>query len=249
MKPGTVLVVGATGATGRRVVAELLGRGQSVRALVRSGARLSVALRAHPGLSMIEGELLEIDDARLREIVSGCDAVVSCLGHNPTFRGIVGPPWRLVTQAASRLCAAIQANEPERPVRFVLMGSAGVRNHDLGERVPLAQRLVLLLLRVLVPPHADNEQAAEHLRVAVGRDTTGVEWCVVRPDGLEEGDEVSAYDLHASPTRSAIFDAGRARRINVAHFMARLATEDAAWAEWRFRMPVLYNREKAEGRA
>lgn len=245
MSDKMILVVGATGATGRRLVAELLARGHAVRAIVRSTGRLTDEVKRHPRLELIEGELLGIGEADLREAVSGCDAVVSCLGHNVSFRGIFGPPWRLVTRAASRLCAAIEASRPERPVRFVLMCSAAVRNHDLGERVSLPHWLVLFLLRLLVPPHADNEQAANYLRKRIARQNPSIEWAVVRPDGLQEGDEVSDYVIHESPTRSVIFDAGQARRVNVAHWIARLATEDAAWREWRYRMPVIYDREGA----
>ncbi|MEX2498795.1 MAG: hypothetical protein WD397_07960 [Wenzhouxiangellaceae bacterium] len=49
---------------------------------------------------------------------------------------------------------------------------------------------------------------------------------------------VSGYDLHASPTRSAIFDAGSVSRANGAHFMNRLLADD----EWHGRVPVIYTR-------
>jgi hypothetical protein len=34
-------------------------------------------------------------------------------------------------------------------------------------------------------------------------------------------------------------------RINVAHFMARLAVEDELWQEWKGQMPVIYNKEQS----
>lgn len=249
MSAKTILVLGATGATGRRLVAELLARGHRVRAIVRSSSRLPAELRGHPQLQVIEGSALDLGEAALARALAGCDAAASCLGHNLSLRGMFGPPRRLVTDSVARVCSALAQSRPERPVRVVLMCSAGVRNADLDERVSLAQRLVLLLLRFLLPPHADNEQAAEYLRSTVGRDDPTVEWSVVRPDTLQEGDEVSEYAVHASPTRSALFNAGETRRVNVAHFMARLATDDAAWDEWRYRMPVIYNSEKQEGDA
>lgn len=45
--------------------------------------------------------------------------------------------------------------------RFVLMSSAGVADRDLGERVSRAQGCVIGLLHALLPPHADNEDAAD----------------------------------------------------------------------------------------
>ena len=62
--------------------------------------------------------------------------------------------------------------------------------------------------------------------------------------GLIDKDEVTPYDVHPSPTRSAIFDAGKTSRINVAHFMALLMTDQAEWSKWRGQMPVIYNRDE-----
>lgn len=236
-----ILVAGASGATGRRLVIQLLAWGHEVRAIVRSSDRLPADLRRHGNLTLIEGSPLGLDDDALVEAVRGCDAVSSCLGHNVSLRGIAGPPYRLVTRSVARLCDAVRAAGPAQPVRFVLMGSVGVRNVDLDERRSGGERLAFSLIRALVPPHADNERAAEYLRCEIGTGDGVIEWVVVRPDSLQEGIEVSGYAVYPSPTRSALFDSGHARRSNVAHFMARLATREEAWRQWRYRMPVLYN--------
>ncbi|MBD3221293.1 NAD(P)H-binding protein [bacterium] len=239
----TTLVVGATGATGRLLVQQLLDRRIAVRAIVRSAARLPASVRDHSGLTVTEASLLDLSDDDLARHVSGCDAVASCLGHNLSLRGILGPPHRLVTESVRRLCRAIESTRPARPVRLVLMSSAGVRNHDLDERVSVGQRIVLGLLRVLVPPHADNEQAAGFLRVRVGQGHGAVRWVAVRPDSLLDAGAVSPYEIHRSPVRSALFDPGKTSRINVADVMTRLITEDALWSEWQGRMPVVYDRD------
>lgn len=237
----TTIVVGATGATGRLLVQQLLDRGGRIRAVVRSADRLLAGLGNHPNLEVTEASLLSLSDDRLRELVAGCGAVASCLGHNLTFRGIWGSPQRLVTDAVRRLCEAVQAGGHDTPVKFVLMSSAGVRHQGLAEPVSLAQRAVVGLIRTLVPPHADNERAAEFLRTEISADSGAIEWAVVRPDSLTDADAVTPYETHASPTRSAIFDPGKTSRINVAHFMAELVTSDAAWDAWQGRMPVIYN--------
>jgi len=54
--------------------------------------------------------------------------------------------------------------------------------------------------------------------------------------------EVTAYDVHPSPIRSAVFDPGQTSRINVGHFMADLITEDSIWQKWKGQMPVIYNK-------
>jgi nucleoside-diphosphate-sugar epimerase len=237
----TTLVVGATGATGRLLVEQLLKCGQKVRVIVRSPDKLPASLKNHENLSVIRASILDLSDVEMAQHVRGCDAVASCLGHSPSLKGMYGPPRRLVTDATRRLCEAIRANQPKAPVKYVLMNTVGNRNRDLDERVSLGQRVVVGLLRLLLPPQVDNEQAADYLRTKVGQDDGTIEWAAVRPDSLIDRDEVSEYEVHPSPIRSAIFDPGSTSRINVAHWMARLITEDDTWDEWKGQMPVIYN--------
>ncbi len=209
---------------------------------MRSPDRLPEAVKNHPNLSVTQASLLELSDAQMAQQVAGCDAVASCLGHNLTLKGIFGPPRRLVTDATRRLCQAIQANQPRKPVKFVLMNTTGNRNRDLDEPIPTGQKIVLALLRLLLPPQADNEQAADYLRTHIGQNNPRIEWAVVRPDNLIDAAQVTEYTLHPSPTRSAIFDPGTTSRINVAHFMAELITKRETWTAWKGQMPVIYNR-------
>jgi nucleoside-diphosphate-sugar epimerase len=240
----TVLVLGATGATGRLLVAQLLDRGLRVKAIVRSPDHLPDSLGQHENLSLIHASVLDLSDTEMAEHIVGCEAVASCLGHNLTIQGIFGQPRRLVTAAARRVCQAMRASDSEKPTRFVLMNTAGNSNRDLKEPVSLSHRCVIAVLRWLVPPHRDNETAADYLRTEIGQHDTEIEWAVVRPDSLFDEDDVSDYEIHPSPTRSAIFNPGRTSRINVAHFMADLITNhDGVWEKWKGRMPVVYNQE------
>ena len=239
------LVVGASGATGRLLVRQLLQRGLNVRVVVRSADALPEDLRNHPNLSVNHASVLDLSDSEMTRLVEGCDAVASCLGHNMTFRGLFGHPRRLVTDATRRLCEAIKSNKPDRPVKFVLMNTTGNSNRDIPERVSFGQWLVIWLLRALLPPHLDNERAADFLRTRIGQSDNDIEWVAVRPDRLIDEGEVSEYEVLASPTRSPIFDAGVTSRINVGHFMAALIADVATWDEWKGRMPVIYN--KASG--
>jgi uncharacterized protein YbjT (DUF2867 family) len=67
----TVLVVGASGATGRLLVEELLGRSQSVRAIVRSPEKLPDTLRDHHLLTIVHANLLELSDGEIARHASG----------------------------------------------------------------------------------------------------------------------------------------------------------------------------------
>ncbi len=221
-KKMTTLVVGASGATGRLLVEQLLKRGQNVKVIIRSPDKLPDVLASQDNLTVIHASILNLSDAEMARYVNGCDAVASCLGHNLTFRGMFGQPRRLVTDATRRLCRAIKANTSEGPTKFVLMNTAGNSNRDLHEPISFGQKCVIGLLRLLLPPHVDNEQAADYLRTGIGQE----------------------YDAHSSPTRSAIFNPGSTSRINVGHFMAHLITDANTWERWKGRMPVVYNKSK-----
>jgi len=241
-KTMTTLIVGASGATGRLLVKQLLNRGLNVKVIVRSPDKLPEDIRSHGDLSVIHASVLNLSDTEMAQHVNGCDAVASCMGHNISFKGIYGHPRMLVTDTTRRLCNAIKANKPDKPVRFVLMNTAGNSNRDLPERVSFGQKCVIGLIRLLVPPQLDNERAADYLRVKIGQKNGIIEWAAVRPDNLIDDIEVTEYEVYSSPIRSAIFNAGVTSRINVGHFMADLITDDDIWDKWRGQMPVIYNK-------
>jgi putative NADH-flavin reductase len=237
----TTLIIGASGATGRLLVEELLQCGQKVKIVVRSLDNLPEAVKNHENLSVIQASILDLSNAEMARHAQGCSAVASCLGHNMSFKGIFGGPRRLVTDATRRLCDAIRENETKEPIKFVLMNTTGNSNRDLDERISFGQKCVIGLLRLLLPPHVDNEKAADYLRTIVGQNDPVIEWVAVRPDGLLDETEVTDYNIFRSPTRSAIFDAGTTSRINVANFMSKLINDNNIWQKWKGQMPVIYN--------
>ncbi len=242
----TTLVVGASGATGCLLVQQLLERDQWVKIIVRSTTDLPEKTLCHEKLTVVQASILDLNDEQLANHVRDCDAIASCLGHNMSFKGVFGSPRRLVTEATRRLCGAVRENNPTEPVKFVLMNTTGYVNRDRAEQISFRQSCVIWLLRMLLPPHVDNEKAAEYLRVKVGQDDVAIQWAVVRPDSLVNSSRVTAYSAHPSPTRSAIFNAGETSRINVGHFMAELITNDDLWEEWKGDMPVIYNSEPVD---
>jgi len=237
----TTLVVGASGATGKLLVEQLLNQGENVKIIVRTMSNLPETIKSNENVSIIYANILDLSTEEVIQHVKDCNAVASCLGHNLSFKGIYGQPRRLVTDATRRLCTAIRASNPEHAVKFVLMNTAGNSNRNLSEQITFGQTCVVWLLRLLLPPHIDNEKAADFLRAEIGEGDSQIEWVAVRPDDLINEGEVTKYDVYPSPIRSAIFDAGTISRINVGHFMAKLITNSEVWDEWKGKMPVIYN--------
>jgi nucleoside-diphosphate-sugar epimerase len=235
-----VLVVGATGRTGGRVVEQLLGRGVSVRAIVRPGRTLPAGATGSPNLTAIEASLLSLSDEDLQRHLRGCNAVVSCLGHVISLKGVFGAPRDLVTRAAARLCRAIEALRPAEPVRFILMSSVSVnRPRGLDTRRGAFEKAFVRTICAVLPPANDNQRAADFLHESIGATNRFVEWTAVRPDTLLEGD-VSEYTVHEGLV-SSLFAPGSTNMANVAHFMCELATNQKTWADWKAKLPVIVN--------
>ena len=236
----TVLLVGGTGRTGRRVLQQLLGRGISLRAIVRSAGKLPPDAAGNPNLTVIEASLLSIPDEHLQRHLRGCDAVISCLGHVLSLKGIFGPPRDLVTRATSRLCRGIEVLQPAAPVKFILMSSVSVnRAGGLDTRRGLLEKVFLQMLCGVLPPARDNQRAADFLHEKVGASNRFVQWTAVRPDTLLPGD-VSEYTLHEGLV-NGLFAPGSTNMANIAHFMCELVTNPKTWAEWKAKLPVIIN--------
>lgn len=236
----TVLLLGATGRTGGRVLRQLLDRGVRVRAIVRSRGKLPADLAANPSLTVIEASLLSLRDEELQQHLRGCDAVISCLGHVISLKGVFGPPRDLVTQATRRLCRGIEALKPPAPVRFILMSSVSVnRPNRLDTRRGAGERAFLWMLRGVLPPAGDNQRAADYLLEKIGSGHPFIQWVAVRPDTLLEG-EVTEYAVHDGLVDS-LFAPGKTNMANVAHFMCELVTHPQTWADWKGKLPVITN--------
>eukprot|EP00534_Pseudo-nitzschia_fraudulenta_P016458 CAMPEP_0201251800 /NCGR_PEP_ID=MMETSP0852-20130820/66544_1 /ASSEMBLY_ACC=CAM_ASM_000632 /TAXON_ID=183588 /ORGANISM="Pseudo-nitzschia fraudulenta, Strain WWA7" /LENGTH=380 /DNA_ID=CAMNT_0047551419 /DNA_START=196 /DNA_END=1339 /DNA_ORIENTATION=- len=117
-----VLVFGATGATGKHVVRKLLDRGDTtVVAVARSKEKMVGLLKkdadkeedeTNENLVVEELALTDLSPKNFDELTEGCSAVVSCLGHNPSFQGMFRSGY-FVSDAAKSLTKRIESNRIE----------------------------------------------------------------------------------------------------------------------------------------
>jgi putative NADH-flavin reductase len=169
--PTRVLVVGATGGTGRQLVAQALERGLAVTALVRDPARLAVV---HPRLTVMRGDVL--DQTSVDAAVRGQEAVVSALGHKRYY-----PPNRILSEGTRNLLRAMETHGVHR---FVCETSLGVG--DSAGR--LGMYYTFFTIPVVLPFYYWDKTRQEQLIAA-----SSVEWVIVRPGLLNNGAKRGRY--------------------------------------------------------
>lgn len=225
--------------TGRLLVEQLLAKHHQVRVIVRSPHKFTSAVLDNPNLTIVKASILDLSDEEMAAHVKGCGAIVSCLGHVLDFKGIFGAPRMLCTDAVQRLCEAAEKNNRAGRTKFILMNTVAIQNPDCNEKRTWFDRLVLSLLQCVLPPHKDNEMAAEYLFQNIGKNNRHIDWCSIRPDTLTNA-PVSLYEIKASPV-TGIFSGRPTARANVARFMVELIEDAGLWGKWKFKMPVIMN--------
>ena len=237
----SVLVLGASGATGSLVVRQLIRRNIETKILIRKSSRLAKEIKESSLVEIVKGNINELNSAEMEQLIQKCDVVISCLGHNLTFKGLFGHPHYLVRDAVRSVCEAAKKSSSGK-VKLVLMSTTAYTNKLSGEKNSLGEKLIFSLLTLLLPPQRDNVKAADYLLRQIGKQDKKVEWIAVRPDTLIDEDSESSYEICKSPKRSPIFNAGKTSRINVSHFMAELVTDEELWEKWLYKTPVIYNK-------
>ena len=81
-----IVVIGATGNIGRRVVKEALGRGHEITGVVRDPAAVEAP---DPRVRLVKGDATRADD--VARVTRGADAVVSAISPRPNPRGLPAP--------------------------------------------------------------------------------------------------------------------------------------------------------------
>lgn len=205
-----ILVLGATGATGRLIVGRAVAKGYGVVALVRSRAKAADL----PGAELVEGDAR--DAAVLTRAIAGCDAVVSSLGTPMS-------PFREVTllSTATRLLVGVMAQQNiQRLVCITGLGAGDSRGHGgfFFDRVFLP-----LMLRKV---YEDKDRQEDAIRAST------LDWTIVRPTVLN--DKPARGGIKALTDLSGIHG-GTIARSDVADFVVQQLATDA----WLRKAPLI----------
>jgi putative NADH-flavin reductase len=194
-RPERVLIVGATGGTGRQLVSQALELGCQVTAFVRDPSKLRIE---HPRLTIATGDVL--DYASVEAAVRGHDAVLSALGHKRYY-----PPNRILSKGTSNVLRAMDAHGV---TRLVCETSLGIGNS--------AGRMGLYYTFLVIPtvlPFYYWDKTRQERAIARSR----LEWVIVRPGALTDGEKRGR--VHHGRGVGSYLRTVRISRADVADFM------------------------------
>lgn len=193
----TLLIVGASGGTGRALVEQALEQGHTVRAFVRNPKKIKIT---HARLAVVQGNVLDYES--VERAVEGVDAVLSALGHKR---------WLIRTTILSVATRnLITAMEKHGVKRIICETSLGVG--DSRGRLGLFYTLFVIPFIVYFY-FKDKEQQERVLR------DSPLEWTIVRPGQLTNGRKRGNY-RHGKSVGSYMFTV-RISRADVADFMLK----------------------------
>lgn len=174
-----ILVIGATGGSGRAVCDALLDRGHRVTAFARHASSLD----ARPGLARVDGDAT--DASALDAVVPGHDAIVVTLGiSEPALRVRLRGARSTRDDIRSRGTAAVVAAARRAGIRrLVVQSSYGVG--DTRSLLRLTDRIMFALL--IRPQIIDSEIQEGVLR------GSELDWTIVQPVYLTDDDAVDHF--------------------------------------------------------
>jgi putative NADH-flavin reductase len=205
-----LLVLGATGATGRLIVTGALERGHEVTALVRSREKAS----SLDGATLLVGDAR--DEATLRRAVKGVDAVISSLGTSVS-------PFREVTLLSQATRALVAAMNVEHISRLICITGVGAGD-SVGHGGFVFNNLFFPLLLRKVYQDKDRQEAIVK--------ESGLDWVLVRPVILN--DKPARGSVRALTDLSS-FNGGTVSRADVANFVLDQVRDET----WSRRAPLI----------
>jgi len=187
----TILLLGATGRTGKHAISFALAQGYQVVALVRNPAKILVNSE---GLTIITGVPTDIND--VRNAMKGCDAVLSLLAPLPhgaaiSIRKIDHP--RILERS---IYNALDVMKEYHIKRIMILSTVGAG--DSWRYNPWYVKLLARLtnFKVIFEDHTAQEQLIQ---------ASGTDWTIARPVGLNESETMGTlaitYDHTPKPFR------------------------------------------------
>jgi uncharacterized protein YbjT (DUF2867 family) len=157
-----ILVIGATGGSGREIVKQALERGHDVVAMVRKPSKVKTT---HEHLRVVQGDVM--DAASVDAAMQGCDAVVCALGHKRWLG-----PSKTLSEGTRNI---VRAMEKHGVKRLVVETSLGVGD-SFGR---LGVVFTVFTMSIILPFYFYDKLRQERIVRA-----SSLDWVIVRPGQL-----------------------------------------------------------------
>jgi uncharacterized protein YbjT (DUF2867 family) len=200
-----IVVLGATGRTGRRVVEQALTRGDEVVAYVRNAQGIA----ANPGLEIAVGQLGDL--LALKAAMNGADAVLVCLGtHGKRMKKNVDLMQKSVP-------SIIQAMKEADVPRLVLLSAYGV-----GDTARTAGLIARVVYKTVVDAIYQDKERSEAMLPG-----SGLKWTGVYPVILTDGPLADAVEVRPMTQVHKVAGLPKVSRSDVARVILDAVRDDA----------------------
>ena len=197
-----ILIIGATGGTGKELVKQSLERNYTVTALVRKPDKIKISNKR---LTIAKGDVLNPDS--LSSVIKNQDVVVCALGHKRWFY-----PNKILSQGTQNIVNEMEKNNVKR---FICETSLGVGN-SFG-RLGLYYTLFTIPF-VLQFYYWDKGKQEKIIR------NSSLDWTIVRPGILTNGKQRGKY-RHGEKVGNFLWSV-RISRADTSDFLLNQVTDD-----------------------
>lgn len=197
-----LLIIGASGGTGKELVQQGLEQGHSVKAFVRNPDSLKLN---HDRLTLVQGDVL--DYASVKRAMEGSDAVLSALGHSRWFI-----PTSILSEGTKNIIAAMKIQNVKR---FICETSLGVGD----SRGKLGLYYTIFVIPFITYFYFRDKKRQEQLIKA-----SGLDWTIVRPGRLTNGKKRGTYRHGTEPGNYIVTLS--VSRADTADFMLKQLNDD-----------------------
>lgn len=198
-----ILIIGATGGTGKAIVKHALDQGHAVTAFVRNPAKMTIT---HEELVVVKGNVLDYDS--VDHAVQGHHAVISALGHKHFFLKNT-----ILSDGTKNI---IRAMEKHKVKRLIFESSLGVGD----SRGKLGLYYTLFVIPFIIFFYYKDKELAERYIME-----SSLDWTIVRPGQLTNGKKRGVYreGLNVGNWFSSV----SISRADVADFMLKQLTDNS----------------------
>jgi putative NADH-flavin reductase len=190
-----IVVIGANGGIGSKVVELGLSKGFHITAIVRNRAKLTVT---HPNLEIVQCDILK--EGGLNTILSGKDAIVSAIGSSSLKE------TELYSKGAKNIIASMQNDHVKRALFISASGLDVNPTHSFLIRFATKQ----ILQRVLRNMYADLVRMEDLIK------KSNIDWTIIRPPRLTDQVVTGKY---REAVNKILNNPKTISRANVAHYI------------------------------